>query len=71
MTNDLAELFARIDADPTIAQPKDIDALIAYYRSLRAKKATGKAKRDTGPELKIDLAQLGLKAAPVAVKRRV
>ena len=75
MDDILAELFARIDEDPTLPKPGDIDALVAYYRNLRAKQTVGgKAKKETGPALKIDLAALGLvkpQAAPAGFKRRV
>ena len=74
MGNDLNELFARIDADPTMPHPGDIDKLITYYREARAGKATGKrAKKETGPEPTIDLAELGLKPKPqvVSIRRRV
>jgi len=75
MSNDLNELFARIDEDPTMPHPGDIAALIAYYRQQRASKEAGtfkKAKKDDGPKKVIDLAALGLKpkAAEVVVKRR-
>lgn len=72
---DLDDLFARIDEDPTLPKPGDIDALVSYYRELRAKKVAGggKAKKDQGPINKIDLAAIGLiKEAPTGqIKRRV
>lgn len=76
MPNDLDDLFARLDEDPTLPHPGDIDKLIAYYRAQRASKEAGtfkKAKKAEGPKAKIDLAGLGLKpAAPVVqLKRRV
>lgn len=74
MQNDLNDLFARIDADPTLPQPGDIDKLVAYYREQRAQKGlpkTQRAKPAVGP--KIDLAELGLKPKPVGgiVRRRI
>ena len=76
MPNDIDELFSRIDADPTITTPGDIDKIIAWYRQQRAAKQAGgsKAKRETGPVAKIDLASLGLSAKPATpsdFKRRV
>lgn len=76
MPNDIDDLFARIDADPTLLAPADIDKIVAWHREQRAKKMAGgsKAKRDTGPVAKIDLASLGLSAKPATpsdFKRRV
>ena len=76
MPNDIDELFARIDEDPTTPKPGDIDKIISWYREQRAAKVAGtsKAKRDPGPVQKIDLASLGLSAKPATpsdFKRRV
>lgn len=74
MGNDLNDLFARIDADPTMPHPGDIDKLITYYREQRAMKNQPKgarAKPAAGP--KVDLAEIGLKPKPIAgiIRRRV
>jgi len=76
--NDLNELFARIDEDPTLLTKADIDAVVAWQRQQRAKKIAGggKAKKEAGPALKIDLQALGLSnkpagAIPEGFKRRV
>jgi len=72
--NDLDELFARIDADPTMPHPGDIDRLITYYREQRAAKGQPKsARKPAAPAAKIDLVEIGLKPAPqpVAIRRRV
>lgn len=76
MSNDLNELFARIDEDPTMPHPGDIEALVAYYRKLRSSKEAGtfkKAKKEEGPKKVIDLSALGLKpkTSVVEIKRRV
>lgn len=72
--SDLDDLFARIDADPTIVAPADIDAVVAWYRQQRAAKASGnfkRAKKETGPEVKLNLAELGLAQPAAGVRRRV
>lgn len=60
--------------DPLDADKKDIDKIIAYFRNQRAAKESGsrtRAKKDTGPQQKIDLKALGLVAAPPKINRRV
>ncbi len=73
--NDLNDLFARIDADPTSPHPGDIDKLVTYYREQRTGKALGKgrAKKEAGPAPVINLTELGLKPQPqvVTIRRRV
>lgn len=75
--NDIDALWAKIDEDPTILKPGDIDTLVTYFRSLRGQKESGgfkRAKKDPGPTNKIDLAALGLIKAPAPTgdfKRRV
>ena len=76
--NDIDLLWSRIAEDPTQIKPPDIDAVIDYYRSLRASKASGvKPRKDLGPKKTIDLAALGLPSSPSAAavpsgfKRRV
>jgi adenine/guanine phosphoribosyltransferase-like PRPP-binding protein len=76
MSSDLDDLFARIDEDPTLPHPGDIEKLITYYRQQRAAKEAGtfkKAKKEEGPKMVINLEALGLKPAVAAVgtKRRV
>lgn len=74
--SDLDDLMARLDADPTMPHPGDLDTLIAYYRNLRAKKESGnytRAKKPSGPKQEINLEKLGLvkPAVPSGFKRRV
>lgn len=73
--NDLNDLFARIDADPTMPHPGDIDKLITYYRELRATKGQpkGRAKAKAEVEPAINLAEIGLAPKPkvVSIRRRI
>jgi len=74
--SDLDDLMSRLDADPTMPHPGDLDRLVAYYRELRAKKESGtftKARKPVGPKVEIDLEKLGLvkPAVPTGFKRRV
>lgn len=73
---DLDDLMARLDADPTMPHPGDLDTLIAYYRNLRAKKESGtytKIRKPTAQKQEINLEKLGLvkPAVPSGFKRRV
>lgn len=56
---------------PLEATPDDIDKIIAHYRANRARIESGvKPKKETGPEVKIDLIKLGLAKPEGAFKRR-
>lgn len=73
---DLDELMSRLDAldhtDPASWKPRDIDAVIAYQRKVRAARESGaKPKRGAAPEAKVDLLSLGLGKAPVKITRRI
>lgn len=78
MPSDLDELFARIDSDPTLLKPADIDQIISWQRQQRANKISGvhkAAKKDTGPGKSVAdvLAAAGLSAksgVPAGFKRR-
>lgn len=74
--SDLDDLMARLDADPTMPDPGDLERLIGYYRNLRAQKEAGnftRAKKPTGPKVEVDLEKLGLvkPAVPAGFKRRI
>lgn len=70
------EIDILMDEDPLgLTKPK-IDAIIAYHREYRAKRAEGgpRAKRDTGPKLGLgDLVKgmVGTKPQAPVVKRRL
>lgn len=70
----LDEVMSRLELDPTLPSPGDIDKLIAYYRQRRAEaqaSPSGRIKREVNPSLKIDLEAIGIKPkAPMAVVRR-
>lgn len=61
--------------DPLQLSEQDLKAIIAYHRNQRALRESGargsRAKKDTGPTAKIDLADLGLKPAAPKLVRRV
>lgn len=73
----MSDLDELMDRDPLELSSQDLDAIIAYQRKHRAnlEGGKGKAKKEQGPGLKLDLAALGLVAKPTAVeptiKRRV
>lgn len=70
--NDIDILMA---LDPLDATDADIDAVILYNRNQRAKRESGakgtRAKKDLGPQTKLDLTALGLKVAAPKIIRRV
>lgn len=64
-----SELDILMSKPPLDCIPSDIDAIIAYQRQNRARKAEGggrsrKAQVDTGPKQVLDLAALGLVGKP-------
>lgn len=67
MATEIDELMDRADL---VYTPDEIGKLIAYYR--KAREAGPRPKKEKGPEAKINLAEIGLKAAPTgsAIKRR-
>lgn len=70
MNNTIDHLWDMAVLDMT---PDDITSLIDYYRQQRINYESGvKPKKETGPSLKIDLAELGLiKSKPSEpIKRR-
>jgi dsDNA-specific endonuclease/ATPase MutS2 len=74
--NDLNDLMARLEADPTITTPQDLDQIIEYYRGQRRSKEAGVKPKKASTEAKpIDLKALGLVSAKPKVipgfKRRV
>lgn len=79
MSNELDELMARLDADPTLPHPGDIDALIAYYRKgrvsagTRAKKAEAPTSAATTSYLDALITKVAPKAASAGptIKRRM
>lgn len=70
----MSDIDDLMNLDPLSLSAQDIDTIIAYQRKHRANVEGGsKAKRETGPKVKLDLAALGLvpKATPSEpVKRR-
>lgn len=71
--NEIDQLMARIEEDPTLCTAKDIDDVIAYQRRARAKFDSGGPKPKRGqsqPAAKVDLVSLGLVAEAPKVNRR-
>lgn len=76
MTSDLDTLMDRLSAldhtDPASWKDKDIDAVIAYQRKVRAQRESGaKPKRGEAASAPIDLKALGLGKAQPKIQRRV
>lgn len=73
LMDSLGKRYADImDNDPLSNTPDDINVIIAYHRKNRANAEAGiKAKKETGPEVKIDLIALGMVKAPEPFKRRI
>jgi hypothetical protein len=76
MSDPTTTLDELMDRNPLELSNQDIDQIIAYQRKQRAALADsptrGRAKKETGPGVKVDLAALGLlpKPAPVGVVKR-
>lgn len=58
--------------DPLELTAEDVDDIVTYQRKARARYIAGeKPEKETGPKIKIDLAQLGLIKPADPIKRRV
>lgn len=74
MTNRLDELMARIEEDPSLASPGDIDEVIAQQRKARANRELGiKPAKGDGNQVSAGelLKKIGMAPEPVVIKRRI
>jgi hypothetical protein len=74
MSNTINELMARLEEDPTLATPGDIDDIVAYQRKARSNHENGIKGPKSAPASKMAadelLGKLGMTAAPTEIKRR-
>lgn len=74
MSNTINELMARLEEDPTLATPDDIDAIISFQRKARSNHELGIKGPKSAPGAKLAaeelLGKLGMTAAPTEIKRR-
>lgn len=72
--NRIDELMLRIEEDPSLASPGDIDEVIKLQRQARSNHELGiKPSKGDGPKIEASdlLKKIGMAPAPVKINRRI